>query len=167
MIRPITAADADAYIRLRREMISDAPFSFGSSPDQDRASSAEFVHAAVGDSTAAIFGAFEPELVGAAGIYRDRSLKGAHHAHVWGVYVRSSYRGRGLGRALMNAAIDFAGELPGVTDVQLAVSDRAAAAARLYTSLGFVTWGIEPAALRIDGVDAAEHHMVLMLRSNQ
>ena len=67
----------------------------------------------------------------------------------------------------MNAAIDFARQLPGVTDVQLAVSERAAAAAQLYTSLGFVTWGIEPAALRIDGVDAAEHHMVLMLRSNQ
>ena len=67
MIRPVTAADADAYIRLRREMISGAPFSFGSSPDQDRASSTEFVHAAVGDSTAAIFGALLliPTMLGA------------------------------------------------------------------------------------------------------
>jgi ribosomal protein S18 acetylase RimI-like enzyme len=164
MIRPITTADADAYIRLRREMIKDSPFSFGSSPDEDRASSIEFVHAAVADPTATIFGAFEPDLVGAVRIYRDRTQKGAHHAHIWGVYVRPSHRGRGLGRPLMKAAIDFARDLPGVTDVHLAVSDRATIAAELYRSLGFVTWGIEPSALRIDGVDAAEHHMVLMLK---
>jgi hypothetical protein len=33
----------------------------------------------------------------------------------------------------------------------------------LYASLGFVAWGREPAALRIDGVDYDEIHMALRL----
>src|SRR4051812_14151251 len=98
LIRPLQKTDAEAFVQLRTEALLDSPFSFGSSPGYDRAS-ADFVHKAVADPNAAIFGAFQPALVGTAGIYRDVSPKTGHHAHIWGVYVRPTHRGKGLGRA--------------------------------------------------------------------
>jgi hypothetical protein len=49
--------------------------------------------------------------------------------------------------------------------VHLSVSERAEVASALYESLGFVTWGVEPAALRFDGANVAERHMQLVLLS--
>ena len=63
----------------------------------------------------------------------------------------------------MSEVIRFAKGLPEVTQVHLAVADRGRPARALYESLGFVTWGTEPAALRIGEETAAEHHMVLTL----
>ena len=155
--------DASAYRQIRGEALADAPFAFGSSPSDDRARSLEFLRETLASTDQAIFGAFTPELIGVAGLYRDRSVKGAHKAHLWGLYVKPSYRTSGVGRALVRAAIDFARSLDGVSHVHLAVSERAPNAAALYRSLGFVVWGVEPAALRVGGQDISEQHMVLSL----
>jgi ribosomal protein S18 acetylase RimI-like enzyme len=60
-------------------------------------------------------------------------------------------------------AIRFAREGDGIRQLHLAVTDRAGGAAELYEKLGFVVWGIEPAGLRVDGIELAEKHMVLRL----
>jgi ribosomal protein S18 acetylase RimI-like enzyme len=164
LIRPLTPDDVEIYQRIRREALEQEPFAFGSSPSDDRARSADFVRTILASPDQAVFGAFAPELVGVVGVYRVLSLKSAHRAGIWGLYVKREHRSRGLGRSLLEAAINFARSLQGVSHVQLAVSERSPAAAALYESLGFVTWGVEPAALRIDGTDAAERHMVLSLK---
>jgi ribosomal protein S18 acetylase RimI-like enzyme len=160
-IRALSPEDAGAYQLLRREALEDAPFAFGSSPEDDRARSIDFVRAMLADPDQRICGAFVPHLAGIVGIYRDRHAKSAHKAHLWGLYVQPAQRGAGLGRALVESALEFARSLDGVTQVHLSVSDEAPSAAALYRLLGFVTWGIEPAALRVGGHDIAEHHMVL------
>jgi hypothetical protein len=43
------------------------------------------------------------------------------------------------------------------------VAESGYAAQALYAHLGFITWGTEPAAMRVGGVSVAEHHMVLAL----
>jgi len=49
----------------------------------------------------AIFGAFDgQDLVGTVGLHRERGLKLAHKAVIWGVYVAPSFRQRGVGRLL-------------------------------------------------------------------
>jgi len=63
----------------------------------------------------------------------------------------------------VEAAVEFAATLPGVTQVCLCVSERTPVAAGLYRKLGFVTWGVEPDALRIGGEPVADHHMTLRL----
>ncbi len=68
-----------------------------------------------------------------------------------------------MGRRLVEGAIRFARDGDGIRQLHLAVTDRAVAAAALYEKLGFLVWGIEPAGLRVDGVDLAEKHMVLKL----
>jgi RimJ/RimL family protein N-acetyltransferase len=51
----------------------------------------------------------------------------------------------------------------GVSKVQLSVSSTAPAAQRVYESLGFVAWGRESDALRLNGNSADEIHMDLRL----
>jgi len=166
MIRALSLDDASAFQDIRREALEDAPFAFGSSPSDDRARSIDFVREALVGLDQVIFGAFVPELVGVVGLYRDLSVKAAHKAHLWGLYVKRAYRAAGLGRALVATAVGFARSLDGVSHVHLAVSERAAGAASLYLALGFVTWGVEPSALRVDGQDISEQHMVLSLGVN-
>ncbi|MCC7007997.1 MAG: GNAT family N-acetyltransferase [Acidobacteria bacterium] len=163
LIRRLVPADAEVYLPLRRRALQESPFSFGSSPEDDRAGSLEWVREALDGDESALFGAFDGDLVGIIGIAREQKMKGSHKCDVWGLYVVPSARRQGAARALVTEAIRFARSLPHVAHVHLSVSDRAPAAMALYVSLGFKTWGVEPAAIRIGTVDASEHYMVLEL----
>lgn len=160
-VRPLLPAEADLYVAIRREMLADSPFAFLAAPEDDFASDPANVRESLRATTT--FGAFDPDLVGVVGVFRERHAKAAHKAHVWGMYVTPRARRCGVGRRLMEAAIAHARTLPGATQVTLSVSDATPAARALYESLGFRVWGTEPRALVVDGRAAEEHHMVLML----
>jgi ribosomal protein S18 acetylase RimI-like enzyme len=166
IVRQLVESDAAQYLELRREALVHEPYAFGSSPGHDRFRSVEDVRHIFVDREQAVFGAFDSHLVGALGVRRLTRPKLHHRAEVWGMYVRESHRRSGLGRRLLEAAIQFARERDGVRQLHLTVTERAVAAAALYESLGFVVWGIEPAGLRIDGVDVAELHMVLQFENS-
>jgi RimJ/RimL family protein N-acetyltransferase len=59
--------------------------------------------------------------------------------------------------------IERARELPGLEHMLLSVTSENAAALALYRGLGFTAWGTEPAALKVDGVDYDEIHMMLSM----
>jgi ribosomal protein S18 acetylase RimI-like enzyme len=160
LVRRLEPEDAALYVRLRRAALDDAPFSFASSPEDDLAFSVDFVRDALASPDQAMFGAFAGDLIGIVGIFRDRSVKGAHKCNIWGLYVAPDARSNGIGRALMTEAIGFAQSLEGVTHVHTSASDHAPEAIALYQSLGFITWGVEPAALRVGDLTVPEHHMV-------
>lgn len=163
--------DIDDYVALRQEMLADCPWAFSASPDTDKACDRSFLLTVLGDRTRqnAIVGAFDSErrIVGAAGVVRERHPKRRHHALIWGVYVRPKWRGRGVGRAIVTAAVVTACEWSTEGDplmwVQLAVNERAKGAKRLYESLGFRIWGVEEDAIRIEGVSSTEFHMALAI----
>ncbi|MGH3056428.1 MAG: GNAT family N-acetyltransferase, partial [Gaiellaceae bacterium] len=159
MIRELRDDDAVVYADLRREALLDAPLAFASSPGDDIASSPEAVRQQLRLAPeSVIMGAFRTQLVGAVGLYRDRHLKAAHKVHLWGMYVAPSARRQGIASALLDAALQYAGTLPGVSWVHLSVSSAAPAAQRLYERAGFRVWGTEPEALRHAGQTAVEHH---------
>ena len=165
MIRRLEEPDIESLLPLRREALLSDPFAFSSSPETDVGLAPQFLRKAMRNTAAqAMLGAFEDDsLVGMVGVYRQDKQKEAHKAGVWGMYVRPAHRGQGLGRALLSAAIEFASSLDGVTHLHLSVSETAPAALRLYESMGFVTWGTEPAALQVDGRSVAIRHMILVL----
>jgi ribosomal protein S18 acetylase RimI-like enzyme len=68
-----------------------------------------------------------------------------------------------VGRELLQAAISHAGELSGVSQVNLSVSEAAPEARRLYETVGFRVWGTEPHAICHGGQVVGENHMVLFL----
>lgn len=108
-------------------------------------------------------GSAPPDLVAVAGIRRMTSPKFAHRARLWGVFVEPDHRGRGLGRAVVSAAVDLARTWPGVDYIDLGVSENAPEARRLYESLGFREWGREPQTTQHEGRRYDEIHMTLRL----
>ena len=167
MIRKLHSSDAAAVRRLRREALDGEPLAFSASPTEDQVQADGALEAYLVHPTKAIFGALDAaspsDLIGMAGIAREAGAKNRHKARVWGVYVTPARRGAGIGRSLVEAAIEFARSLEGVTHIHLAVAESGLAAQALYEQLGFRTWGTEPAAIRVGEVSVAEYHMVRAL----
>jgi RimJ/RimL family protein N-acetyltransferase len=166
-VRCLEPHDADALMALRREALSSEPLAFGASLDDDRTLSPDLLRASLAAAdNSAIIGAFDGHaLVGMAGVFRMDKLKARHRAMIWGMFVAPAARGRGVGAAILQAAIDRARSWPGIVQVHLSVTETSEDAGRLYRSMGFRPWGVEPRALHWEGRFVAEHHMVLDLAS--
>jgi RimJ/RimL family protein N-acetyltransferase len=164
-IRALEPDDAPALLVLRREALTTDPLAFGAALDDDRGLSLDQMRTWLANpASAVIFGAFDGgALVGMVGVTRVERVKMRHRAMVWGMFVTPAARGKGVGAALLRAAIDRARSWPGVLQVQLAVTEAAAHAQRMYRSAGFREWGLEPRALAWEGRHVDEHHMVLEL----
>jgi GNAT superfamily N-acetyltransferase len=125
VIRELTGGDVDAYVELRRRALLDVPLAFSASPEDDFVGSVEAVREQLARAPEwTIYGAFMPELAGVAGVFRDRRIKAAHKAHIWGVYVQTAHRGHGIAAQLLAAAVQHARSLAGVTWVQLTKRER-------------------------------------------
>jgi RimJ/RimL family protein N-acetyltransferase len=164
-VRALGPDDAPAWIALRREALSSSPFAFSASPQDDRGLSLEFMRSSLTDAArSVVFGAFDGlSLVGSAGVVRFEELKFRHKALIWGVFVAPAVRRRGVGSALLGAAVERARSWPGILQIHLAVSETAEAARQMYVRAGFREWGKEPRAVQWEGRFAAEHHLVLDL----
>ena len=165
-IRRLAPPDAVAYTALRREMLADSPWAFGASPEDDVGLDAAAVASRLAEPRKqAIVGAWDEggALVGSVGVVRDRHLKMAHRARIWGVYVSPRARGSGVGGRLLAGAIGVARSWEGVNSVGLSVSDHSPEARRLYERCGFRAWGIEPGALVHEARAYDEVHMCLYL----
>jgi RimJ/RimL family protein N-acetyltransferase len=167
-IRPLTEADAQGWRELRLRMLRDHPDVFGSSWEEFAQQSLEEVARRMRERNAppdnALFGAFmDGELIGSTGLHREEGAKDRHKAMIWGVYTAPETRGRGVGRALMNAAIARARATPGLERLTLAVATHNTAARALYVSLGFAPWGLERHALKLPDRYIDEEYFALDL----
>jgi ribosomal protein S18 acetylase RimI-like enzyme len=168
-IRLFTEQDAQALWDLRMLALETDPWSFVDSPEELRAISVEefatrlrFDHA-----ESFIVGAFEQHTaVGMVGCYQEVPLKRRHKAWIWGVFVKPAARGRGIAKALMQAAIDRAKTIDGLDMVMLTVAVDQPAPRSLYESLGFRSIGVEPKGIKIGNQHHDEEHMVLEFRNS-
>jgi ribosomal protein S18 acetylase RimI-like enzyme len=82
------------------------------------------------------------------------------HSGVLGIGVLAEYRGKGIGRALMHAALSKAKEI-GLTRIELMVREKNEPAITLYKKFGFEIEGFHRNAVRIEAV--YENHISMAL----
>ena len=161
-IRFLDAADATPYTALRLRMLREHPDAFTSSYLEDsrkplawteqrlarRASPPHFVLGAFGSDGA---------LLGSAGVDGEAREKQRHKGTLFGMFTAPEARGRGIGGALLTACIEEAKRC-GLERLILTVT-AGNEAERLYAAHGFERFGVEPQAIRVDGVYYDKVHM--------
>src|SRR5690606_5824131 len=111
----LTPSDAERFARFREEMLTDSPWAFASTLEDDDSLDLVHMRRVLGERENAIIAVEAAEtLVATAGILRMNSSKFSHRAKLWGVFVTPDHRGRGLGRAVTTAAIELARSWEGV-----------------------------------------------------
>jgi len=148
MIRLLTPADAALYRAIRLEALASHPEAFGSTLEREQEKPLAWFEERLAISD--VFGAFiAGELVGTAGFRREDGAKTAHKGVLWGMYVRPQARKSGTGRLLVDAVTAHAAKC--VEQLHLVVVSDNEAALRLYTTAGFVEYGLGVKALKWGG----------------
>ena len=156
-IRPVHPADLAAFRAMRLEAVRDYPLAFTADLAETSARPIEWWRDLIsrngGDGTASVVmvaDAGEGGLAGMTGLFSPTQPKLAHAATIWGVYVRPSFRGRGIGEQLLRACIDWA-RAKNFTTVKLSVVEGNEFARRCYERVGFTPYGVEPLAVQWEG----------------
>jgi ribosomal protein S18 acetylase RimI-like enzyme len=168
VLRRLVAADLPAYKALRDEALAADPTAFTSDAPTEAKRDASSYLGRLGldrvEGGQFVIGAWRGDvLVGAIGCDRDRRPKVRHLGHVIGMMVRNEERSREIGRALLDALIAEARRAEGVELLTLTVTAGNVPAIRLYERAGFVRYGTQPRAIRVDGRDLDKDLMVLTL----
>jgi GNAT superfamily N-acetyltransferase len=165
LIRRLTPADAAPYRALRLQALRDHAEAFTSSYEEEshrpESDSAQRLSDA---SSTRFWGAWiDGVLAGMVGLDFERRLKARHKAHVVGMFVVPEFTRRGIARALLQSLLReaLARQLEMVT---LTVTDGNHDAKQLYLDAGFVSYGIEPRAIRVQNRYFAKNHMCLNLQ---
>lgn len=169
-VAPLAASDAPQYRDLMLEAYVQAADAFTSTVEEREAEPlAWWVNRiAASSGMGQSFGAFHrQQLVGTVALEYSAKPKTRHSAHVIGMYVKPAARRLGAGAMLMQAAISAASARPGVFVLRLTVTDGNEAAVRLYRSVGFSAWGVEPLAIRTSSGYKGKVHMVMQITGRE
>ena len=168
-IRTLTEHNATDFRSIRLRALQESPEAFASSyedsKDEPLSTFAERIHPRTDFPERFVLGAFDQagQLVGNAGLVRERGRKMQHKAMVWGMYVAPKMRSQGIGKMLMQNLIELSTTISGLEQLYLGVVTTNRAARQLYLLLGFRIYGVEPHALKLDELYFDEELMVLSL----
>jgi RimJ/RimL family protein N-acetyltransferase len=161
-IRRLDSSDASAFQALRLQALRECPTAFSSSYEEEFETPITVIaNRLAPESGRVIFGAFsKTELVGTVSLGREETPKLAHKGFIGGMYVSTAFRNQGIGHQLVSHALQHAASLSGLRQVTLTVTASNLAAIALYEKMGFTSFGLEPAALLVNGEFHDEIYMV-------
>lgn len=157
-IEGVRAEHADSYHRIVDTLArSERYLGFDEPPPLDVAS--EIVNSHVRNNYPLYLAFVDDEPVGWCAIYQNTHKNFSHLGQLV-IGVSSEYRGLGIGRALLSAAICKAKE-NGLKRIELEVCARNLPAIRLYRTFGFKKEGVKKRAYYVDG--KFEHIMLMSI----
>jgi len=155
VVRRLQSSDAESCQRVRRRALADVPQFVGPLAEQEALCDlAELKMRMDAYEAEGVFpfGCFLGEqCAGVAALSRKLNPKYSHKVFFWGLYILPEFRGQSIGRSLMEHRIAFARSLPGVRFATLQVTTTNQPARVLHQRFGFVSCGIEPSALCLNG----------------
>jgi RimJ/RimL family protein N-acetyltransferase len=169
-IRPLGPADAAAFRALRLRGLRESPDAFGGSYEEEAAQPVESTaamleNAAPGD---VVLGAWDEDaLLGVVALRREPRHRARHRAGIRAMYVAPEARGRGVGRALLDAVVAHARAVEGIHRLELGVTVTNEAARALYLRAGFIPYGVQPDAYRQDGRSLDSELMTMPLDASR
>ena len=170
LIRRLVAADAQIYWETRNRGLAEFPDAFTTTLAEGAATPPEKLALRFGNdgdsgSGHFVLGAFAEDGILAAqvGFEREARSKSRHKGTLIGMYVVPEFRCRGLGKQLVAALIAEARALAGLEQINLTVTHSNAKARALYLKAGFVSFGVEKNALKVDGTYYDKEYMTLTL----
>ncbi|WP_449620329.1 N-acetyltransferase family protein [Robertmurraya sp. Marseille-Q9965] len=156
---------AEQYREIRLTALQTNPESFSASYEEESLYPLERFITRLENSHAFTFGAFKEErLVGVVTLVLEQSVKLNHRANIYAMYVLPDYRSNGIGKRLMEQAIEKAKEIDYIEQIYLTVVASNVPAKKLYQSLGFEVFGLDKRALRVEDTYFDEELMVLHLK---
>lgn len=164
-LRLMREADLLDYKALRDAMLAGHPEAFTSDADTERQRDlasyrSRLAGGAAGATLFTLLALDGGRVVGAITCEREARRKVHHLAHLVGMMVADTHRGRGIGRALLDDALLRLRATPGLAQVTLSVTAGNHAAIGLYQGAGFERYGRLPDALRLpDGRSLAKDLM--------
>ncbi|RNA70010.1 GNAT family N-acetyltransferase [Alteribacter keqinensis] len=164
-IRRLKEKDAEAYKKLRLEALQDTPEAFSSSYEDEVNYPLKRTVDRLTQDHIYTYGALTDNdtLAGTVTLIHETKPKIRHRSSIVAMYVSPDHRKKGIGKALVTKAIGQAREISHLEQIYLAVTSKNEPAKKLYTSLGFETYGVEKRALNVNGVFYDDELMVLML----
>lgn len=169
-MRKLIKEDAEAFWKVRLEGLRLNPEAFSASYEESIELPMESVKDRISESEDNyIMGAFHTEhgLVGVSGFRREKNVKLKHKGSIWGVYVTAAYRNQGIAKLMLQAIIQQAEQMEGMKLILLTTSVTNIPSKKLYQSLGFTTYGVEPQAMYVNHVFLDEEFMVLKLSGEE
>jgi ribosomal protein S18 acetylase RimI-like enzyme len=136
------------YRDLRLESLKKEPLAYESSYEEAIGASEDHWRNRMKD---VLFALNQEKPVGIIVCVRETMVKCKHIANIWGVYVTQEYRGQGVGKQLMEAALARIKESDGIVKVKLTANPTQKPAVKLYQNFGFKIAGHVKKELYIDG----------------
>lgn len=166
-IRRLAASDAMAYRELRLRAFREHPEAFTSDFEtESQKPLAAAQQRLSGAPDAKFWGAFsggpDGALIGTVGLDRETRIRNHHKATVVGMYVPSEHARQGVAQALLTALIAEA-RASGIELLVLTFTSVNQHVGKLYRRAGFVPFGIEPGAIKVDNHAFDKTHMYLQL----
>ncbi|MDZ8032414.1 GNAT family N-acetyltransferase [Nostoc sp. DedSLP04] len=150
IVKQLTKHDAEDYRQIRLEALNKNPDFFGTTYQEEVIKTIEqFWDRIPVDSNNFILGCFEDKnLIGIVTFNQESRIKLWHKAYIISMYVQQQYRGKGVGKLLLNELIERAKAINEVEILLLDIVKNNVLAKALYLSLGFQIYGIEKRAYK-------------------
>ena len=148
------------YKNLRLEALKSDTIAFGSSYEEEKYTTEIEWKRKIKN---ALFAMSNDKPIGMLVYVFEHKIKTKHIANIYGVYVRREFRGKGVGKKLLESAILLIKNNRNIIKIDLNVNPKQKAAVKLYEKYGFKPIGILKKDIYVNGKFYDEMIMEKML----